>query len=83
MISKSLLKLEAFFRPGLSEEDRVFGCCADFRHKLEQLNASKYNELCSHLDAAVHNFIANARYRFVESGGPKIGKVTAKEPLMH
>lgn len=39
-------------------------------------------EVQDHLNTAVSNFVANAKYRFVDGHGPRIGKVSAKEPLM-
>lgn len=39
-------------------------------------------EVQDHLNTAVSNFVANVKYRFVDGHGPRIGKVSAKEPLM-
>ena len=47
------------------------------------LNAEKERVLQDHLNCAVGNFIANARWRFVNPGGPRLGAVTPDEPLMH
>ena len=69
-------------RPGLSEEDRINSCCAAFRGRLDELNAEKYNEVQSHLEAAMTNVIANARWRFVDQHGEKVEKVTPKQPIM-
>ena len=79
---KALCSAFIIFRPGLSDANRKAECCAAFRQHLETLNTEMHNEINSHLEAAVNNIIANARYRFLEPSGPKIGKVTEKEPLM-
>lgn len=72
-----------FFRPGVSSRaERIQRCCADFKAKLEDLNRHKMAEVQDHLNTAVSNFVANVKYRFVDGHGPRIGKVSAKEPLM-
>ena len=58
-------------------------CCKELRNKLQELASAKENMVIGHIGVAIENFIANARYRFVAEDGPKIGKVTEKEPLMH
>ncbi|CAH8497026.1 unnamed protein product [Dicrocoelium dendriticum] len=50
--------------------------------KLEELNATKACEIATHLQAAMENVLANARYRFYDDCGPKLGKVTADTPIM-
>lgn len=73
----------SFFRPGVSSRvERIQRCCADFKAKLEDLNRHKMAEVQDHLNTAVSNFVANVKYRFVDGHGPRIGKVSAKEPLM-
>ena len=53
------------------------------RQRLEELNRVKYEEVQSHLAATVNNFIANARWRFVDPNGEKIPQVLVDdEPLM-
>lgn len=66
-----------------SEEDRVNKCCDAFRWKLQQLNDEKYREVQSHLDAAINNLIANARYRFLDPSGPRCKAISAKDPIMY
>ncbi|XP_076440742.1 glycogen debranching enzyme-like isoform X2 [Babylonia areolata] len=63
--------------------DRVDKCCEALQRHLEHLNAQKEAEVRDHLHTAVHNFVANARYRYVAGDGPRLGKVTREEPLMH
>ena len=50
---------------------------------MRDLCGEKEQMVISHIGTAIKNFIANARYRFVSEDGPKLGKVTLKEPLMH
>lgn len=70
-------------KPGVSSRaERIQRCCADFKAKLEDLNRHKMAEVQDHLNTAVSNFVANVKYRFVDGHGPRIGKVSAKEPLM-
>ncbi|XP_061181595.1 glycogen debranching enzyme-like isoform X2 [Saccostrea echinata] len=70
-------------RPGVtSRAERIKRCCDEFRGKLEELNRHKTAEVQDHINAAVANFVANAKYRFVDGHGPRLGKVSAKEPLM-
>ena len=47
------------------------------------MNSEKRSEVEAHLSAAVNNFIANARWRFVDPNGERIEKVVEEdEPLM-
>ncbi len=80
---KHLLRCAASRRPGMSESDRVNTCCHDLRCHLEALNAAKFGEVQSHLEAAVTNLMANARWRFIDGNGPRVDKVSAKEPIMY
>ena len=74
---------DSIFRPSLSEDDRISAACYELREHLDRLNGAKYSEVHSHLEAAVTNLIANARYRFIDGNGPKIEKVSEKEPIMY
>lgn len=47
------------------------------------MNRERLNALNDHLNTAVDNYIANIKWRFLSPDGPKIKKVTKKEPLMH
>lgn len=67
----------------LSREERIQKCCEAFMERLMQLNQEKVCEINDHIAAAVDNFLANARWRFVDPKGPLVGKVTKDEPLMH
>ncbi|PVD23275.1 hypothetical protein C0Q70_16541, partial [Pomacea canaliculata] len=67
----------------LSREERIQKCCEAFMERLIQLNQEKVCEINDHIAAAVDNFLANARWRFVDPKGPLVGKVTKDEPLMH
>ncbi|KAK3091545.1 hypothetical protein FSP39_020658 [Pinctada imbricata] len=71
-------------RPGVtSRDERIKACCEEFRKKLEELNKRKMSELAGHIEVAISNFIANAKYRFVDGHGPRYGEVTEKNPLMY
>ena len=67
---------------GEDEAARVERCCENLRHRLDELNAIKYDEMQSHMRQASANYIANARYRFLEGGGPRLGKVTRQNCMM-
>ena len=67
----------------ISEDDRITASCNALRQKLEQINDQEYAVIQGHLDSAVDNFIANARWRFVNPGGPRIARVSEKDPLMY
>lgn len=76
-------QLLSVFRPGVSSRaERIQRCCEEFRAKLEELNRHKFAEMQDHINAAISNFVANVKYRFVDGHGPRVGKVTAEEPLM-
>ena len=55
------------------------------RAHLEGLNNAAKAELQRHLEAAVTNFLANARWRFIDPNGPKVAKVdhSKEEPIMY
>ncbi|XP_070195748.1 glycogen debranching enzyme-like isoform X2 [Littorina saxatilis] len=67
----------------LNRSERVEKCCESLRDHLEHLNRQKEAEICDHINQAIENFIANARYRFVADYGNRLGQVTIDEPLMH
>ncbi|XP_055887026.1 glycogen debranching enzyme-like isoform X1 [Biomphalaria glabrata] len=72
------------FGPGVfSRADRIAKCCEALTEHLIVLNANKEREVQDHIKCAIGNFIANAKWRFVNPAGPKISQVTEKEPLMH
>lgn len=52
------------------------------RTKLKSLNHDKINEIKHHLQAAVGNVLANARYRFYDPYGLRLSKVTLDTPIM-
>ena len=72
------------YRPGVfSRGDRINKCCEALLKEVAALNAVKERELQDHLNVAIGNFIANARWRFINPAGPRLGVVTPDEPLMH
>ncbi|XP_035827253.1 glycogen debranching enzyme [Aplysia californica] len=69
--------------PGsFSRTDRINKCCEALTAELVTLNAAKEHEIQGHIDAAISNFVANARWRFITPEGPKIPQVIPDEPLM-
>ncbi|XP_059168911.1 glycogen debranching enzyme-like isoform X2 [Physella acuta] len=78
------LKLYNTDRPGVfSREDRIRKCCEALMEELVRLNGNKERETQDHINCAIGNFIANARWRFVTEHGPRIAEVTEEEPLMN
>ena len=49
---------------------------------MEKLNKDKAEEVASHIKAAIENVVENVRWRFVNPSGPRVPKVTIKEPIM-
>ncbi|KAK3767183.1 hypothetical protein RRG08_018054 [Elysia crispata] len=81
---KLALRLFNTDRPGVfSRGDRINKCCEALLKEVAALNAVKERELQDHLNVAIGNFIANARWRFINPAGPRLGVVTPDEPLMH
>ncbi|XP_074640295.1 glycogen debranching enzyme-like [Tubulanus polymorphus] len=69
--------------PGIiNEEQRLDHCCKQLQTQLEILNHHCYEEIMEHLQKAVDNILANARYRFLDSHGLRLGTVTKKTPIM-
>jgi glycogen debranching enzyme len=67
----------------MCEDDKINASCDALRQKLEELNHNQYITVKDHLDKAIDNFVANARWRFVDPGGPRLPIVSEKEPLMY
>ena len=53
------------------------------RRELERLNARADSVVSEHLLTAVANFVANARYRFVDANGLRLSAVTREQPIMN
>ena len=68
----------------LPQDQRLDHSCGALRYHMEGLNEEVKAEVHSHLEAAVTNFLANARWRFVDPDGPRIPKVDHKkeQPIM-
>lgn len=64
------------------EDTRLKRCSEEFKKRLEQLNKIAYDEIHSHLIAAVDNCIASMRYFRVQDDGPHIKEVSVKNPLV-
>ena len=57
--------------------------CAALKNRLNDINAQKRNEVNHHLAEALKNFVANARWRFVDPDGERVPVVVANDaPLM-
>ena len=54
-----------------------------FRVLVDHLNRDKRSEINGHVVQAVNNYIENIRYRFVAHHGPRVGRVTLREPLAY
>lgn len=73
-----------YYRPGVTNrEQRIKACCDCLRGDLEALNNTRLSALHDHLNAAVNNYMANIRWRFLDPNGPKVEQVTKRQPLMH
>jgi glycogen debranching enzyme len=57
-------------------------CCDCLKSELTRLNQQKEAEIADHINKAVDNYVANAKYRFVDHHGPRIPAVTKDQPLM-
>lgn len=80
------LALQLFYDTLHSEcsvEERIQQACKSLKAELERLNAVAKAAMMRHLSAVVRNFVANARYRFVDSNGLKLGKVTTEQKIMN
>jgi len=62
-----------------------FGAVAydDLRQKLHHMNYEAYCVTKDHISAAVSNVVAQARYRFVDPNGLRLGGVTSEQPLVN
>ncbi|XP_046960879.1 glycogen debranching enzyme [Vanessa cardui] len=64
------------------EESRLKRSCEELRRRLEQLNEAAADCMRDHLCAALDNCVAGMRYFRLQSDGPKIEEVSAKNPLV-
>ncbi|KAK9504313.1 hypothetical protein O3M35_010677 [Rhynocoris fuscipes] len=80
---KLALKIYNIYRTDCFDEDtRRRKCAESFKNRLEQLNDEIKKEIDEHLQAAVENTIAQVRYYRLDNGGPKLGPISAKHPLV-
>ena len=56
--------------------------CDQLRSHIKRLNNANYRTVSGHLEQAIVNVVANARYRFVAKEGPQLGQVSINQPLM-
>lgn len=74
---------KCYFRNDCFDEDtRIQQCSLLLKLKLEALNNVVFNEIQEHLVFAVDNCIAGIRYFRVQPDGPKLTKVSDKNPLV-
>lgn len=66
-----------------NSEEKLDDYCHMLREKLQQMNDQVGRDTGHHIDAAINNFLANVRYRFLAGDGPRVHRVTTDEPLMH
>lgn len=81
-ISKALYNYSPFKYEGEDFVEKLRQASNDLRNKLEALNNDMKNTIGDHLNAAIHNFVANINWRFLDSNGPKCTKVDEDSPLM-
>ncbi|XP_034951239.1 glycogen debranching enzyme isoform X2 [Chelonus insularis] len=77
------LQLYNIYRPDcFDEETRLKRCAEEFRKCIQELNDSIIGTVQNHLNAAIENTIASIRYFRVQSDGPQLKEVSARNPLV-
>ncbi|ESO09331.1 hypothetical protein HELRODRAFT_109597 [Helobdella robusta] len=66
----------------ISRDIRINVACDNLRHKLQELNSASGYSMMEHVHTAVNNFIANAKYRFIDPAGLRLSLVGPDTPLM-
>lgn len=56
--------------------------CDQLRRRLGELNQTKFQEVQSHLRAAIDCVVSGVRYRFVQLNGELLGAVTDETPMV-
>ncbi|XP_050428887.1 glycogen debranching enzyme isoform X2 [Adelges cooleyi] len=78
-----VLPLYNIYRSDCFDEDtRLHRCSYELKLKLEEMNSAVYDRIQAHIVAAVDNCIAGIRYFRIQPDGPRIPKVSIKEPLV-
>lgn len=76
------MKTYNVFRQDCFDEDsRKRKCAEAFRSKLQWLNEEVRKEIQAHLNYAIENCLAGARYERVQADGPQIKGISVKYPL--
>ncbi|XP_055546632.1 glycogen debranching enzyme isoform X2 [Wyeomyia smithii] len=76
------IKMYNVFRPDCFDEDSRKRKCAEvFRSRLQWLNEEVRKEIQGHLDYAIENCLAGARYERVQADGPQVKGISLKYPL--
>lgn len=76
------LKIFNVFRPDCFDEDtRIRKCGETFRRALEDYNRKILDEINSHMNYAVDNALAGARYERIQADGPKYRTIDVGHPL--
>lgn len=80
VVNMSLL-LKMFVPHGNSPHE-IDECCGWVHRKMEELNMERYHEVHSHQEQAVNCVLGTITYERLAGHGPKLGPVTAKDPLV-
>jgi glycogen debranching enzyme len=76
------LKIYNVFRPDCFDEDtRIRKCGESFRKTLESYNQRIRDELNNHMNYAIDNALAGARYERVQHDGPKFRTIDISHPV--
>ncbi|XP_058825624.1 glycogen debranching enzyme isoform X2 [Topomyia yanbarensis] len=77
-----VMKIYNVFRPDCFDEDnRKRKCIEAFRARLQWLNEEVRKEIQAHLEYAIENCLAGARYERVQEDGPQVKGISVKYPL--
>ncbi|XP_030351609.1 glycogen debranching enzyme isoform X3 [Strigops habroptila] len=72
----------ATFIPHSNGPAAIEECCNWFRKRLEELNAEKHRQTHHHQEQAVNCLVGTVVYERLACGGPKLGPITRKYPLV-
>lgn len=76
------LRVFNVFRPDCFDEDtRIRKCGEAFRHALENYNKGVREEVNNHMNYAIDNALAGARYERIQNDGPKYRIIDIGHPL--
>ncbi|KAM4659730.1 glycogen debranching enzyme isoform 4-T5 [Amazona ochrocephala] len=72
----------ATFVPHSNGPAAIEECCNWFRKRLEELNAEQQRQTHHHQEQAVNCLVGTVVYERLADGGPKLGPITRKYPLV-